>query len=292
MTVKKLSGIFCVLISFVGAILIAIIAPFYTWLARILVIILPLMFLSYFCLNITPKKNKLTEKVSKLFAIGIITLFFLETLFYIFYLSGILEHFRDIESASRWIQSFGALSWIIFFTIQFLQVIILPIPAQITIIAGILLFGALQTFVISSAAVVLGSLLCFYIGRLFGNKLLYMLFEKETVNHYRNILSSKGKFLLPIFFVLPIFPDDLLCFASGATNMKFNTFLTITLIFRPIAIAFICLFGSGKVIPFSSWGIPVWIVIFIVIAVIMVLFLKYQKQIEDWFVKKFTKVKK
>ena len=281
-----------VLICVVIGIVVAVLAPFYNWLSYILLAILPLCFIAYFCLKVTPKQNKTTQKFAHLFSLFIIVLVFLEVLFYIFYLTGILEHFRDIESARVWIQSFGALSFLIYFIIQILQVVILPIPAQITIIAGVLIFGALQAFIISSVAVILGSLICFLIGRVFGNKVLYLLFEKTQANHYRDLLSKRGRILLPIFFLLPIFPDDLLCFASGATSMTFKCFLLITIIFRPLAIACICWMGSGKLIPFSSWGIPVWITLLILFVVFMVFLFKYQKQIEEWVVKKFSQRKK
>lgn len=289
---KKIAKIIAALIGLVIGIVVAIIAPFYTWLSVAVLIILPLCFIAFFCFKTTPKQNEKTENISQLFFLTIVIFSFLEVLFYVFYLTGILEHFRDIESARTWIQSFGALAWIIYFLIQFLQVVILPLPAQVTMIAGVLMFGAIQTFIISSTAVVLGSILCFWVGRVCGNKVLYLLFNKKTVNHYRNLLSQRGRILLPIFFILPIFPDDLLCFASGATSMSFKCFFIITLIFRPLAIAFLCWVGSGKFIPFSSWGIPVWIVLIILLCALMFTLFKFQKQIEDFVVNKFTREKK
>ena len=279
------------IVMFVGLI-VAILAPFYSWLSYALCVVLPLCFVCYFCLCVTPMQNVSVKNFKHIIGLIILVLVFLEIVFYMFYLTGILEHFRDIESAKKWIQSFGALAFLIFFTIQFLQVIILPLPAQITLIAGVLIFGALQTFVISSVAIILGSIVCFFIGRLFGNKILYLLCEKGTANHYKKILSDKGRILLPIFFLLPVFPDDLLCFASGATSMTFKCFLIITIIFRPVAIFFVCWLGSGKVIPFSSWGIPVWIVLIILLLVLLIFLFKYQNKIENWIINKFSSIKK
>ncbi len=289
---KKTFNILGVLIMMILGVLVAILAPFYTWLSYALCLVLPLCFICYFCLNITPKQNKKTKNFQHIFALIIAFLFFIETLFYLFYLTGILEHFRDIESAKKWIQSFGTLAFLIFFIIQFLQVVILPLPAQITLIAGVLIFGALQTFIISSVAIILGSVVCFFIGRIFGNKVLHLLCEKETANHYKNLLSNKGRILLPIFFLLPVFPDDLLCFASGATSMSFKCFLLITIIFRPVAIFFVCWLGSGRVIPFTSWGIPVWIVLLTLLLILLVILFKYQNKIENWIVKRFSHTKK
>ncbi len=284
--------LFIASLSMAGGIIVALFAPFYTWLTYTLVILLPILFCIYFCSFFAKKGNFLHEKLSHVIFLVIIFSFALEVVFYLFYLTGLLEYFRDIESAKNWIQSFGTLSFLIFFIIQFLQVVILPIPAQISIIAGVLLFGPTQTFLISSSAVIVGSIVCFLIGKVCGNKVMYLLFKKETADHYRNLLSIRGRILLPIFFLLPIFPDDLLCFASGATSMKFNTFLIITSIFRPISIACICWVGSGKLIPFSSWGIPIWVVLIVLLVVATVLLLKYQVELENWIVKTFSKSKK
>lgn len=59
--------------------------------------------------------------------------------------------------------------------------------------------------------------------------------------------------------VLTIFPDDTLCIVAGTTAMNFKFFALSVLFARPLTIAFISFFGSGKIIPYKGWGIPVWI---------------------------------
>ncbi len=62
-------------------------------------------------------------------------------------------------------------------------------------------------------------------------------------------------------------------------------------IVRPMIIAAYCFLGNGSVIPFSGWGIPVWIAIFAVCIVLALLSLKYQDRVEKWLVSKFKKKK-
>ena len=64
------------------------------------------------------------------------------------------------------------------------------------------------------------------------------------------------------------------------------------LLVRPIIIALYCYLGTGSIIPFSGWGIPVWIAIFAVCVVLAVLSFKYQDRIEKWLVSKFRKKNK
>lgn len=201
-------------------------------------------------------------------------------------------HFASIEDARAWFESFGAWAWIIFFLIQLLQVIILPIPAQVTTVAGIAFLGPWKTFFISSVAVMLGSFIAFAFGKFFGIKIAYKIAKKETVDKYRELLNKKGRMILPIMFLFPLFPDDLLCFIAGTTTMSWLYFSIITLVTRLVGIACTCFFLSGDIIPFSGWGIPVWIVIAIALIVTAILLLKYQDKIEKFIINTFVPNKK
>lgn len=209
----------------------------------------------------------------------------------VLYYTGLLENFKTLESTRAWFESFGAWAWIIFFLVQFAQVIILPIPAQITTVAGALIFGAFKAFLISTVAVISGSLIAFGIGKVFGDKVAYKIGDKETVDKYKNVLTRKGLLLLPIMFLFPLFPDDLLCFIAGSSEMTWRYFTTVTLITRPIGIFFTCYFLGGVIIPFSGWGIPVWIVIGIFLVVACIFLFKYQEKITNWILEKFGKKK-
>lgn len=231
----------------------------------------------------------LKHKWYKIGLVANILVIFVVVLFIIFYYTGLLSHFSSLEEAREWFSSFGAWAWIIFFLIQIAQVVVLPIPAQITTIAGVLIFGAWKAFVISAIATLIGSYICFGIGKWFGVKVAYKLASKETVDKYRNLLTKKGRLLLPVMFLFPAFPDDLLCFIAGTTKMTWRYFIIITILTRIISIACICWLGSGELIPFSDWGIPVWIVIGILMLTCIILIFKYQEQIEQWIIRTFTK---
>lgn len=261
------------------------IAPFYLWLSIVLTVMLSAVV--FLCIFFYFKKHKYYSITCVIYYLCS----FLIIIFAIFYFTGLIENFRDIESARQWFDSFGILSWLMLFFIQLLQVIILPIPAQVTTIAGVLIFGALQCFVISATAIIVGSLICFGIGKWLGVQVAYKVADKETVDKYRKLLDKKGKVLLPVFFLLPCFPDDLLCFVAGATTMTWKFFIVVTLLTRTIGVACICWLGSGELIPFSGWGIPVWIVLGVLLAVVIFFFLKYQNKIENWIINKFTNKK-
>ena len=202
--------------------------------------------------------------------------------------SGLLVHFQDKDTLRAWLQSFGVWGYAIFFLIQLAQVILIPIPSQITTIAGSIAFGFWPAFLISTAAIIFGSVVAFGIGKIFGDKVAYKIAEKETVEKYKNALTKRSILLLPIMFLFPLFPDDLLCFIAGSTEMSWLYFITVTVLTRPIGIACTCFFLGGDVIPFSGWGIPVWIAIVIFLAVTCFFLFKYQEKITNWLIEKFS----
>jgi uncharacterized membrane protein YdjX (TVP38/TMEM64 family) len=231
------------------------------------------------------KFAKLYKPTIALFYLEVFLLAVYSVLFY----TGLLVHFETLESTQAWFRSFGATAWLIFFLIQLAQVVVLPIPAQLTTVAGTLIFGGGMAFLISTLAVILGSIIAFAIGRKLGVDIAIKISDKQTVDKYRNLLTKKGILFLPIMFIFPLFPDDLLCFIAGTTKMSWLYFLIVTVISRPIGLGAICLFGSGDIIPFSGWGIPVWIIIFILLAVVAFFLLKYQEKIIEWTIKTFGK---
>ena len=178
---------------------------------------------------------------------------------------------------------------IVFVLIQILQVVILPLPAVVCYVPGSRIWGAGIATLLASAGVLIGSLTAYFIGRFFGKRAVEWIAGKETTEKYINYIGNKGKIIFVLMQILPFFPDDILCMIAGLTAMNFPFFLAVMVIIRPMIIAAYCYLGNGSVIPFSGWGIPVWIAIFTVCIVLALLSLKYQDRVEKWLVAKLRK---
>ena len=183
----------------------------------------------------------------------------------------------------------GAWSMLVYVLVQILQVVILPLPAFVCYFPGTLIWGPGIATLLASAGVLIGSLICYFLGKLFGRRAVEWIAGKEATDKYANYLGKRGKGLFVIMQILPFFPDDILCLIAGLTGMNFIFFLATMIIVRPAIVATYCYLGSGDIIPFSGWGIPVWIAIFAVCIVLAVLSFKYQDKIESWLKQKFTK---
>ena len=198
-------------------------------------------------------------------------------------LTGTLDRIDSAEKLKEEILKFGAYSYIIFFVIQFLQTTILPIPAAVTTIAGTLLFGPWITIGISFAAVFLGSLFAFFLGKKVGRKTVVWIAGEKTTEKWEEKLKQ-GKYVFFLMMLFPLFPDDILCIVAGTINMSYRFFIITNLITRPIAIVSTCFLSSGQIIPFSGWGYAVWAVLIVLIILALVLSFKFQPQIEKFVV--------
>ncbi|MBQ3494929.1 MAG: TVP38/TMEM64 family protein [Clostridia bacterium] len=194
-------------------------------------------------------------------------------------LTGSLEKIDSPEKLKEVILNFGAYSYIIYFVLQFLQVTFLPLPSFVTTVAGTLLFGPWITVGLSLGAVWLGSLFAFFLGKKIGRRIVvWVVGESQAVKWEQKL--KRGNYVFFLMMLFPVFPDDILCIVAGTIGMSWRFFITTNLITRPIAIITTCFVGSGTLIPYSGWGIPVWIALVIVCAILMLISFKYQPQIE------------
>lgn len=205
----------------------------------------------------------------------------------VFDLDGINSDEEKIEHIINLIQKTGAYGKIVFVLLQILQVVVLPLPALLCYVSGVMIYGPLEAFILSSIGVFIGSMICYAIGRFCGRKIVHWL-AGDKIDKYLDILSTRGKGPFVIMQLLPFFPDDVLCILAGVTNMNFWFYLMTMLVIRPIVIAVYCFLGSGSIIPFSGWGIPVWILIFMIFITLGILTYKYQDKIDEWFLKHKT----
>lgn len=238
------------------------------------------------------KENKDTKKLSKKkkiirSSIVIITLVAFAVLgYYVLVWTGAWEYVNSVEKIRQLILSLGFWGRFAFVFIQFLQVTFLPIPSTISTLAGVLIYGPLQTALLSLAGIMLGSVLAFWLGRKFGRKLVVFMVGEETCDKWSKFLSN-AKYSFFIMMVLPVFPDDVLCLVAGLTDMSWTFFVVTNLIARPIGVFMTCYLGSGHLIPYHGWGLVVWAILIVVVAILLFLSFKYQAQIENFLQTKF-----
>ena len=231
--------------------------------------------------NIFIMKKETKQKIIKLSITILIIIAICLAIYLPLKLTGTIDKINSAEKMRDVILSGGAYSYFIYFAIQFLQVTFLPLPAFVTTVPGTWVFGPWIAFGISFVAIMAGTIFAFFLGRKVGKPIINWIVGEKEAEKWNEKLS-KGKFVFFLMMLFPCFPDDILCLLVGATNMKFRFFLITNLISRPIGIACTCFLGSGYLIPFKGWGIPVWIVLIVLMAIAFYISWKYQEKIENF----------
>lgn len=224
------------------------------------------------------------EFVYKLFLLVNALILSATLILYFLKISGFFEKIRTIEEFRSYISSFGAYAAVLFIVIQFLQVVILPIPAFITVGAGVLLFGPLKGAIYSFIGIISGSMLAFYLGKIFGYKIAIWMVGKESLERGLKIIKGKDKIVLTFMFLFPFFPDDVLCFVAGVTTVTSGFFISMIFITRIISVFCSSFSMNNDIIPYDTWwGILLWIVFFVFTIIATILIYKKGDKIEEFF---------
>lgn len=209
----------------------------------------------------------------------------------ILYSLGILETISSVSGLKEYILSTKEKGVFVYILIQTAQVIFLPVPAAVICVVGSLIYGPLLGALYCTIGILLGSYISFFLGKSFGYKLVSWIVGQSNTNKYSEIIRKRGGFFLCLAFLLPMFPDDILCLIAGITNMTFKSFFLVSTITRPIGVIFMAFFGSGQLIPFSGWGLYVWGIILVLAIIMVVVTYKYQDKMEEFIMKKVFRKK-
>lgn len=167
--------------------------------------------------------------------------------------TGFFQAIRSTEGIRTYIQRFAPYSHLVFFLIQLISVILAPIPSNLTAAAGGVLFGALPAFLLTAAAVILGSAIVFQLGRLLGKPFVEHFVSKPNQEKYAELIRRKRDSFLFLAFLFPFFPDDILCIMAGLTQISFRRFLMLVVMARPWGLLVASAVG-GSVLQIPLWG--------------------------------------
>ena len=136
--------------------------------------------------------------------------------------------FTSVASLQKFLQQYGIWAPLIFMILQIIQIIIPVIPGGITTAFGVVMFGPLWGFVYNYISICLGSVIVFLISRFFGKEVVLAIFGEENFKKYDKFFAWA--------ILLPVAPDDFLCYFSGLTDMKLITFVKIIIFCKPPSI--------------------------------------------------------
>lgn len=144
--------------------------------------------------------------------------------------------FSDIDSFQNFVQSFGLWGPVFLTAFQCVKVVYAVIPGTLGYIVAPSLFGTIPGILCNYIGICTGSFIAFALSKNFGVTIMKQLFSEKkyqkTVKWMQKWNKSYPVFLW-IAILIPLSPDDFLCYFSGLTDMKFKKFAIIILTAKP-----------------------------------------------------------
>ena len=147
-------------------------------------------------------------------------------------LGDVTEFYSSKKRLKRFLMSFGPYSAGVFTLLQALQVVVAPIPGELTGVVGGYLYGNAFGFLLSTLGLTLGSWVAFELASALGRPFVERLVKKEIIERFNFVTTSAGVTTCFLLFLLPGFPKDYLCYVLGLSRMKLSTFLIISTLGR------------------------------------------------------------
>lgn len=168
-------------------------------------------------------------------------LIFLLLLLILFCAQGYLGgHFSSAKQLQAYMKRFGVFAPVILTIIQAIQVIIPVLPGWLGCIVGAGMFGAAGGFWCNYIGISAGSIISFLLAKHYGTELVLKMVPMEKYQKLVDWVNTKKSYTLVLFLaiLLPLAPDDFLCWFSGLTRMASRRFIGIILTAKPWCILF------------------------------------------------------
>jgi uncharacterized membrane protein YdjX (TVP38/TMEM64 family) len=154
-----------------------------------------------------------------------------------------VQDYQDI------MKSFGIAGPIVLTFFQALQVVIPILPGYLGCAAGAISFGTTVGFLCNYIGISAGSIIAYFLARKYGVDFVVSLFSEKQYLKWKNKVEGKKSYdaFLFIATLLPMFPDDFLCYFSGLIGMDKKKFIWIIILGKPWCIlAYSIVFGLIK----------------------------------------------
>jgi uncharacterized membrane protein YdjX (TVP38/TMEM64 family) len=196
------------------------------------------------------------------------------------------EELEDLQAAqaqkeriSAFLTSFGPYSSAVFVLLQAIQVVVSPIPGELTGVVGGFVYGKAYGFILSMVGLALGSWVAFELASILGRPFVERLIKKDIVDKFDFLTGSNaGVTITFLMFLIPGFPKDMLCYLLGLSRMRLRTFLIVSIIGRMPGTYLLTVQGAS--VREQEYGTT--IILAIVSAVVLFVTYLYRTQLYHW----------
>lgn len=159
------------------------------------------------------------------------------------------SNISSIEDFQTLMKSYGIFGTLILTFIQAFQVIVPVLPGYLGCAVGAISYGPLIGFICNYVGISAGSIIAFFLAERYGKKLVIDMFSEKFYDKWTRKIEGKKSYDVFLFvaILLPMFPDDFLCYFSGLIKMDRKKFIWIIILGKPWCIlAYSIIFGLIK----------------------------------------------
>jgi uncharacterized membrane protein YdjX (TVP38/TMEM64 family) len=173
------------------------------------------------------KKGRVANFFKKNWIILLIIIVLLLLFIYSYSSKGIIYSIStsDNESIIQFVNSFGALSYIMFILLVILEVVLAPIPALALYVAGGAIFGTILGSILTLIGNLIGAFIAFWIARRFGRNFVEKRVDDKMRKKFDKFSEKYGGLSLFLLRINPFTTSDLFSYLAGLTKMKVKNFL-------------------------------------------------------------------
>lgn len=157
------------------------------------------------------------------------------------------HRFSSVDALRDYMQGFGIAAPLFLTAFQAFQVVVPVVPGYLGCAAGAIAFGPAVGFWCNYIGISAGSIIAYFLARRFGMVILLTMFSEEQYEKWSERIKKRKSYDVFLFVatLLPLFPDDFLCYLSGVIKMNWKKFVWIILLGKPWCIlAYSVLFGA------------------------------------------------
>ena len=192
-----------------------------------------------------------TRKVlnSSLIVITILTLWVLRAP-----LASMMHWFSDPHAVTEAVQQSGFWGPTILFVLFVLQVFFAFIPGQALMVASGYIYGFTGGMLITWISLVIGGQAAFWLARHSGRRFAEKWISPAILDRWDKNAGDQGIGFFAITLVLPLFPNDAMCYVAGLGKITSRRFLIANILGRGLASFITVLIGAyGSRIPAAVW---------------------------------------
>lgn len=169
-------------------------------------------------------------------------------------LAGALRLLNDPQALIATLRQASGWSLAVLVSLLILQVFLAFIPGQALMVASGYLYGFWGGALVTWLSLSLGGQLAFWLARRYGKPFASRFTPPAVLERWDRATAGQGIAFYTVALVLPLFPNDAMCYVAGLGQMQGKRFLVANLLGRLIAsllTAFVGAYGSN--LPPGAW---------------------------------------